>query len=311
MSPMITSERAVAFGAAKFTTFDGKSVRARTQTAVPREIANRVFPGLIPAEGESPREVRQGVLQSSEFSLLSGVSATFLNSTVGVVELPARDGEERVGFVGNTVLGGCPQGEKGCKDGCQFAQTRVSSRLLKEVNCAVGNTLAVFLEAQQSADGRFMMLPTTDDVIVVGDQTPGNPITMIDEHGNNYDAFFRLKPARAVVLRENWVKEKGLQNLTIGLNGADSTFGTMSLSVMDENFIVAFCTTRENLGDRDEHAQVLRKSVDEIMRIKNIPEEKREEVYQTLAVRIDVGASATLENFAHDIRLPDSGTPHS
>ncbi len=280
------------------------SVSRRTQMAVPTEIAGKIFAGFE----QEHRPLQPDVIVSSPFTPFHAGEAHFVNTTTGIVELPDTDAAD-VGFIGNTVLGACPHG--GCKDGCQLKNEGASFKKLRDANCAVGNTEKAFSEVGQRSEGRFMLLPTKDDVLVISNETRGSAITIADEAGKQQTAFFRLPPARAIVFGEKWVKEQGISSITAGINGADANFGLMSVTLPDENFVVAFCLIRDNLGDRPENLQVLRKSINAIFDEKRIPENKRAELLATLPVRIDIGAAATLENFGHSIQLPKIGTPYA
>lgn len=280
---------------------------------VPSTTAERIFPGIQATEGSQRREVTQKVLLSEAFSPLPDVSAQFVNTTLRVVEIPAAKPDEtsQEAIAGNTVHGACPHREEkgGCNNGgCLFAQTPVAVNKLQEINCAVGNTVKAFTAVHQQEGGRFALLPTNNNIIILGDDTPGTPVTLTNEDGTQSSAFFRLAPARAVVVSEQWAKERGLKSITQGIHGADANFGLMSFSFAEDNFFVAFCKIRDNLGDRTPDAQILAKSINALLDQKGLMGQKRQEILKHLKVRIDLGASARLENFAFDIQLPELGS---
>ncbi len=70
-------------------------------------------------------------------------------------------------------------------------------------------------------------------------------------------------------------------------------------NVRGEDFIVPFCTTRPDLGDRAEEFRVVKQAVIAILDGKEIFGRERERELANLKFRIEIVAFATLKNFAH------------
>ncbi len=239
---------------------------------------------------------------SPEYTV-DGISMQAVNSSLRFELATSRDDEgnesDRAAVFGNTVkrlCGRLPEGKVSC-EGCAVLGLTVADGVAR--NCARSNTATVFEQAHVPAEGRLMLLPTKSDVLVLSDELPGTVEMMSGE------AIYRTLPAaQAVVIPESKAKELGLERFGAGMNGADSTFGMATFVMDNEKVAIAFCSTRENMGDRTEDEQVVRKAINAYLDSRGLEGDERQAAIEGMDVSVMIGASATLRNFAHKIEPP-------
>lgn len=245
-----------------------------------------------------------GFIYTSPEKRVDGVGITFFNSTLRHELTTNENGEVVVATAGNTVERICPAKPEGvisCED-CAVAGILFAQRDLE--NCARANTELAFAQADVMPEARFVLTPTSSDVYVFGSEAPG---TVVKAGG--VTAFTKLDKAQAVVFTESAVKELGYEKIGIGMNGADSTFGTMTVEIAGERFVTPFCSTRENMGDRSEEEQILRKAINAILDYLGLQGDVREQAVSDMKVSVDIGAQARLRTFAHKIKAKEGESP--
>lgn len=257
-------------------------------------VANFSMPVETANEMYSNWESSDGLLYTSPEMTTDGVTLKFSNSSL---RFERKDDE--VFVTGNTVKRLCPfvpEGKVSCED-CAVLGMTLAERVAK--NCARSNTAHAFEQAGVAPEARLMLLPTKSDVLVIGSELPG----AIDATGN--EVLFRTLPAaQAVVIPESAAKAMSLEKIGVGMNGADSTLGVMTFNGVNERVVVPFCSTRENMGDRSEDEQILRKAVIAYLDSKDLSATEKDTAIQDMEISITLGASATLRNFAHKIQVP-------
>jgi len=260
-------------------------------------VANFSMPPEIADEMYSQWESSDGLVYTSPEKVDNGISLQAFNSSLRFV----REGDE-VFVLGNTVKRNCPfvpEGKVSCED-CAVLGMTVAERVAK--NCARSNTVHAFEQVSVAPEARLMLLPTKPNVLVIGDELPGT----IDKAGE--ETLFRSLPAaQAVVIPESSAQTLNLDRIGVGMNGADSTFGIMTFETNGERVVVPFCSTRENMGDRTEEEQILRKAIMAYLDSKDLDGDARQQAIERMDVSITFGASATLRNFAHKIQVPQEG----
>lgn len=257
-------------------------------TVGPREDIARMYPvGMTDAA-----EMYVGATKTDG----TGVALTAVNSALRFVEV----GEDRRAILGNTVPRGCAVAPD-CGS-CALAGAGLSTQEMSVKNCARANAASAFELAGQSPEGRFVLLPTSKEAFVVGDEG------FTSEYNGEELMYQRLKPANSVVFTRSWLRQRGLDQMTVGMNGADGSMGVATTEIDGELLIIPFCSMRQNMGDRDLEDQILRQALNAYFDSQGFDQAKRDTALQELQISITLAASASLENFAHQIRVPDEGS---
>ncbi len=265
---------------------------AIANTVGPQEIISEMYPNYANDQGVI---VGRAVVMSSEITL-SG-----FNSTLGFESHT----DDQLAILRNTKTGTCPVPiTKGCGN-CAIAGSGLTTVEMSQKNCAQANTAEVFKFIDQDPRGAFMLLPTSDNSYVV-DET-----TFTEEFNGNILMQNRLNAANSVVFTESWLRSRGLDTVSIAMNGADGSFGVATTVIEDETIFIPFCSMRTNMGDRPESKQILRQALGAYFDSLNFSEEKRQEVLKTLKISIDISASASLPFFAHNIQIPEDGSQYN
>lgn len=205
------------------------------------------------------------------------------------------DNGERA-ILGGTVTRGCPVAAD-CGN-CALAGSGLSISQMSEKNCARANTARAFESAWQSPSGRFVLRPGGKKSFVVNEET------LTPEYNGEDLMQYRLHEAPAVVFTESWLRDRGLNVFTVGMNGADGSMGVATANIDNEKVIIAFCSMRQNMGDREPEDQILRQALNAFFDSKGFDQAKRQEVLANLDVSITLAASASAPNFGHKIKLP-------
>jgi len=283
----------------------------RYNTIAPQSVVDAMYPVWN-------KEVDGGVYVGTE-TLVDGVSLKPFNSVLSFDEfpdpdivMPHTDPEgvrivETAGYVGikgNTVTRLCPVSSvKDCGN-CALSWAGMSIEEMSERNCARANTSIAFESMGVKGDARFMLLPTKGDTFIVDKDK-----FAIEKTGETVMQA-RLNPAESVVFTESWLREQGLEEFAVAMNGADGSFGVAVMNIKGERVFVPFCSLRGNMGDRGEDKQILRNAINEYLDSLNLSDAERLSVVEDLSVSILIGASATLRNFAHKIQIPEEGSKY-
>lgn len=225
------------------------------------------------------------------------VAMTGINSVLRFEEVL----EGKVAILGNTVPRLCPIAQD-CGN-CALAGVGLSAAEMARRNCAKANTASIFEIANIAPDSRYMLTATGDGAYVVSAKTE-----IVKEVNGGELLFNKLPAAPAVVFTKSWLQAQGMNELMVGINGADGSFGVASMQIQGETVIIPFCSMRDNMGDRGEEKQILRKAINSYLDTLYLSTEERARVVADLHITIELSASAALRNFAHKIRIPREDT---
>jgi len=242
-----------------------------------------------------------------KFITIHGVEEQFGHTTLAL-----RKVEEGYAVPGNTVPRICAALGKCAADSCGLAERLMSNDDRRAEDCAAANTEVLF-------DGKpgFVLTPTEGEnpakVVFLKDGSEAyDDVNVLDEAGNPVRLFRKVKQASSFVVSEHDpIVRENPQGIFLAMNGADSSFGVATLEVDETRYAVAFCSSRPNLGDRGPDYQILRLAIEGILDNAGLEGQARADALQNLQVQIDIGYSASLENFAHDVRVPKAGTPYA
>ena len=267
--------------------------------AMPPALLNDVYADIV----NSLPSVVVGVAVEVGEIVLRGVNST-LGSEPAFDQATDQPIDDLFAITGQTVQRLC-RSAGDCAKVCSLRadQPELTIGKRRGMNCAVANTARVFEVIDQAVEGRFMFPPTKQDVYIMSDD-----IVVTQEKQGAEILFNKLPAAQAIVFTESWVMSKGLDKITIGINGADASMCTAHFEVEGEQVVVAFCSIRDNMGDRGTDQQVLRRAIEMFVDSKNYSTEKRAETIAGLAVSINIHASATLQNFGFEVNIPAEGT---
>ncbi len=213
--------------------------------------------------------------------------------------------DDTLASLGNTVSRNCGV-TKTCAGSCALAGSGLMTTEMSELNCARANVAVVFEAVNEPNESRFMLTAVGSDTFVVGDDTK-----MVREMNGDELMFKKLPNASSVVFTKSWLEKQGFTEFTMGINAADGSFGLASMDILGESVLIPFCSMRDNMGDRGEDKQVVRKAINAYLDMLDLTGDARATVLENLDVRVDIGASASLRNFAHQIKIPrvDSDDP--
>lgn len=244
---------------------------------------------MYPVGMTDPSEIYFGTQRVDQ----NGVYMQPVNSVLRFRDLP--DGRRSI--EGGTVTRNCPV-TVDCGS-CALTGLGMSVEEMSGKNCARANTARAFELAYQPPEGRFVLLPTSKNSYVVSADR------LTPERSGGELMQYRLASAPSVVFTRSWLKDRGLEQLTVAMNGADGSMGVATTSEIDgESLIIPFCSMRENMGDRSEDDQILRQALNAYFDSKGFDEDKRREILDSLKISVTLAASASLKNFAHQIRIP-------
>gem|GEM_PF-3070492 len=246
----------------------------------------------------STEQVDPEAWRGDAFMTPAGVEVQFGDSRLGVVNNP-NDGDEIFRITGNTVPRLCGALGASCAKGCGLADRAMSMAARQAQDCASANATRAF----QGQPG-FMVAQTNNEVVFLSDKNSYNDVTMRDENGTKRTIFGKTKPGAVLVIAESDIPENAETGIFIGANNADNSFGIATFALGGERYALTFSSTRLNLGDRDQDAQILRKAIDGILDRQEIFGDERARMIADLQVQIDIGYSAGIDDFAFDIKIP-------
>ncbi len=252
-------------------------------TVVPREVIDAMYPSR---NEDTPIMLTRTISHKVDWEEVG------INSTLRFQEQP--DG--RVAILGNTVPRLCPIAVD-CGN-CALAGAGLTVVEMSKLNCAKANTARALEVVIDEPEGRFMLTAVGSDAYIVDD----SKITR--ETNGDKLMYNKLANASAVVFTASWLEHLGVNDFGFAINGADGSFGLATTVIDGELLFIPFCSMRENMGDRGEDRQILRKAINVYLDALEISEERRQEIIAGLEIDIDVSASATLRNFAHNIKIP-------
>lgn len=270
------------------------------------EVRHSVKIGLSYSNTTGPLEVIESMYPSWQQGSAPTDGAT-ANLTVGDLSLTTFNSSlwfeaagEELAILGNTKTGTCPVA-KDCGS-CALAGSGLSLHEMSGINCARANTAVVFESIEQDPYGAFVLLPTSDKAYVVEKDR------FDQEYNGDQLMQNRLKPANSVVFTKSWLEQQGIDRISVAMNGADGSFGVATVNIVDETLIIPFCSMRTNMGDRNEEKQILKQALNAYFDSQDMPGGTRLKLLEQMDVNIVLSASASLANFAHKIRIPESGS---
>jgi hypothetical protein len=256
-------------------------------------VANTVGPteaitAMYPVGLTDPAEIYIGAPRVDA----NGIQVTAANSVLRFEDL----GDGKQAILGNTVTRNCPVADS-CGS-CALAGAGWSTSEMSDKNCARANTATAFELAEVPPEGRFMLLPVGKRSFVVSDES------LTPEYNGGQLLQSKLQAGPSVVFTKTWLEERGLKQFAVGGHGADGSVGVMTTEIDGETLFVPFFSLRQNMGDRGPEDQILRQALTAYCDSMEFDDAKRQEVFRNLKVSISLAASASLENFAHQIQLP-------
>lgn len=271
------------------------SVLVTEQLVLPSESVVKVF-------GVQPAEMRPGTVGGEQFTTQHYVEVQFQATTLGLTK--HEEGDWLV--IGNTVPRLCEAADGCSATQCGLGEIALKNKTRRWIDCAAANTQPPF-------DGRpgFVMTPLSPDVVFLGDEGTYQPVTAMQPNGEQQPFFQKVKTGSALVISEHDMADiPGSEDgIYVGLNLADSVVAIQTQEVNGTRYAVVLYSSRENLGDRPERYQIARNAVEGILDREGITGAAREQAINELTVQIDVGFSATLQNFAHEVRVPEISLP--
>jgi len=251
----------------------------------------------------STEQINPEAMHGETFMTPAGVQVRFGDSRLGVVRDPESD-DETFRITGNTVPRLCGALGSTCATVCGLADRAMSMADRQALDCASANAARAF-------EGRpgFMVAQTNNEVVFLSDEGSYKDVTMRDENGTEQTVFGKAKPGAVLVIAESDIRENAESGIFIGANNADNSFGIATFALDGERYALTFSSTRLNLGDRDQDAQILRKAIDGILDRRGIFGDERAQMIADLQVQIDIGYSAGIDDFAFDIRIPKYEPP--
>jgi hypothetical protein len=217
----------------------------------------------------------------------NGVRYNFINSKLNFTPRIDSDGNAVVQIGGNTVERNCsqkPEGALTC-EGCALAGLGFVRRL--DDDCAKANVEHAFGRAGIAPRERIMLTPTSNDVIVLGSETIGTP-----QMPDGELAFNKLGKGSMVIITEESLKELEIEKIGIGINGADATFGMMSVNWGEHRAVMAFCSQRSNMGDRSAEEEIYSRGFDALFDHFGLDESERQSAIEEMKIEVVAGASA-------------------
>jgi hypothetical protein len=227
------------------------------------------------------------------------VEVTFGGTTLGLAERD--DGSFHV--TGNTV----PRLDEAASCGatkCGLGELAMSMDARRGLNCAAANTTLAF-------DGLpgYVLTPLNNEVNFFSDEGSFAPVTALDEHGRQQTFFNKVRTGSVLVVSEHDLADHP-DGAFFALNLADSVIATETTEVNGTRYAAITFSSRESLGDRDGDAQLGRKTIEMILDREGITgRAERRQAISGLSVQIDVGYSASLQNFAHEVSVPEIVLP--
>jgi hypothetical protein len=229
----------------------------------------------------------------------TGIRLRSVNSVLRFQEL--EDG--RTAISGNTVTRLCPIAAD-CGN-CALAGAGLTTAEMSARNCARANTAMAYELAGVPPEGRFMLLPTSKNAYVVNEER------LTPEHNGDELMQNRLQAASSVVFTGSWLREQGLDEIAVGMHGADGSSGVAITKIEDETVIIGFASLRQHMGDREPEDQVLRQALNAYFDSQGFDAVRCQRALASMDISITLAASATLKYFAHKIEIPrdEDGVP--
>jgi hypothetical protein len=251
------------------------------------------------AESVKP-EVVNGEIVRTPFD----VELEFGATTLGV-EPVFTDDEANLKVTGNTVWRLCDAADECTVSVCGLGRVCMDNDDRRAQNCAAANA-----ELAMNSEGMpgYVLTPTNHEVIFFGDAESYSSVTALDADGEQGVLYNKMKTASTVIISEHDIPD-GQEGVRMAINGADSSLAVALTEIQGVRYALAMMPSRPNLGDRGPKDQILRKGIDAILDKHGLEGDAREQAIRELRVRVDLGYSADLENFAHRVTVPGLSIP--
>ena len=262
---------------------------------VTRDQVNQLFPSQEP--------IRPEAIHGRPF-MANGVEIRFSTTTLGleacVPSAERPDAEFKV--VGNTVPRICSASECSVSV-CGLGREVMSNAERRNRDCASATTLL----ATPDRPG-YVMTPISSSVVFLNDPESRKAVTALDEGGNEQVMFDKLSDGCTVIVAEQDIPN-GAEGITVIANAADSAVGVATTEVDGVRYAIPFHSYQPHLGDRGPDNRILVKAINAIADKHELQGEARQQAIRDLAIRIDIGFAASLENFGHQVRIPKLSLP--
>jgi hypothetical protein len=247
----------------------------------------------------SAEQARPEATHGEPFVTQHGVELTFGGTTLGLTE--REDGSFHI--TGNTV----PRLDEAANCSatkCGLGELAMTNEYRRQLNCAAANTTLAF----NGLPG-YVLTPLNNAVNFFSDESVSTPVTALDEIGAPMTFFNKVKTGSVLVVSEHDLADHP-DGAFFALNLADSVIATETTEVNGTRYAAIIFSSRESLGDRDGDAQLGRKTVEMILDREGIIDPaQRAQAVSELSVQIDIGYSASLRNFAHEVSVPEITLP--
>ncbi len=255
-------------------------------------------------------------LRGEAFDTRVGVELQFHGTTLGLEYTKESQRDTTIRVLGNTLVQskeprGCDVPGVECTlSACGLANVLISNDARRERNCSGANTILGL-----GGNPRFVITPTNNEVAFMADEDSYAPFVAKDEHGGDQTMFNKVAAASTFVIAERDLPE-GVDAVDVMMNGADSALAVTTLEITHPVFgekmryALISCSSQPNLGSRGPNEQILAKGVNQILDREGITDAaERARVLAQAVVDIDIGFSATLDTFGHQVKVPKLTIP--
>ncbi len=249
-------------------------------------------------------------IHGEPFVTANGVELQFGATTLGLAYSSAPAGDAELRVTGNTLMHsnadprGCDAAE--CTVSvCGLAQFALSNDRRRGYNCAAANTLL-----GRGERPAFVITPTNNNVVFLSDADSYENVTAQDEYTQEQTLFGKVRAASTLVVSEHDIPE-GADGIDVLMNGADSSLAVESTEVEGTRYILVSCSSRPNLGDRSPNEQIVRRGYEAILDRHGLEGAARQRAINEAQFEIHIGYSASLENFAHRVGVPELQVPEA
>ncbi|HSX34205.1 MAG TPA: hypothetical protein VLF62_01000 [Candidatus Saccharimonadales bacterium] len=240
-----------------------------------------------------------GSLPGEALTTRHGVVVEFGATTLGLQ--PAEEGKFQV--TGNTVPRLCEAADGCTATACGLGDLAISNDMRREANCAAANTIPT-----PEASEAYVMTPLSNNIVFFGDEGVSKPINVQNEQGETETLFQKVATGSVLIISEHDLADKP-DGVSVKLNLADSVVGVETHELEGTRYAAVFYSSRENLGDRDGAARLLYNTHNAILDRHGLQGEARQEALRKMNPQIEIGYSASLKNFAHEVRVPEYTVP--
>jgi hypothetical protein len=240
-----------------------------------------------------------GSLPGEALTTRHGVVVEFGATTLGLK--PAEDGKFQV--TGNTVPRLCEAADGCSATACGLGGLAISNDMRREANCAAANTVPG-VEGPEN----YVMTPLSNDIVFFGDEGVSKPINVKNEQGETVTLFQKVVTGSVLIISEHDLP-KDSKGVTVDLNLADSVVGVETYELENTRYAAIVYSSRESLGDRGGTARLLYNAHNVILDRHGLQGEARQEALRSMDPQIEIGYSASLKNFAHEVRVPEIKLP--